>query len=101
MSRNSGFSFNYSIAMSQAIDEFNDSVRYARYWRKIERKFRLRKAFKRKNFSLSFKHAGLFAKIVYDDEFKIEGIAGHYGYEIVDESILPAESIYKFTLKES
>lgn len=101
MSRNGGFCFNYSIAMSQAIDEFNDSVRYARYWHKIERKFRLRKAFKRNNFSLSFKHAGLFAKIVYDDEFKIEGIADHYGYKIVDESILPAESIYKFALKES
>ena len=101
MSRNSGYCLSYSIAMSQAIDELNDSVRYTRYWRKVERKFRFKKAFKRNNFSLSFKHAGLFAKIVYDDESMIEGIARHYGYAVVDEAILPTESIYKFALKES
>ena len=101
MSKNSGYCLSYSIALSQALDEFRNSAKYTHYWHKIERKFRLRKAFKRNNFSLSFKHAGLFAKIVYDDEHEIEIIADHYGYKIVDESILPAESIYKFALKES
>ena len=101
MSRNSGYCLSYSIALNQAWDEFRNSAKYTRYWRKVERKFRLKRTFKRNNFSLSFKHAGLFAKIVYDDESIIEGIARHYGYDVVDEAILPAESIYKFALKES
>lgn len=101
MSRNSGYCLSYSIALSQAWDEFRNSTKYTRYWRKVERKFRLKRALKRNNFSLSFKHAGLFAKIIYDDEFTIERIASHYGYNVVDEAILPTESIYKFALKES
>lgn len=92
---------NYSASLSRAIVDYRRFARYARYWRKVERKFRLKKAMKRDSFTLSFKHASLFADAIYDDEHLIENIANHYGYDMADETLLSTKSIYKFILKKS
>ena len=101
MVKNNGYYLNYLASLDRAISDCNRSIRYTCYWHKVEWRFRLRRAFKRGGFSLSFKHAGLFTDIVYDDERLIENIANHYGYEVADETLLFKKSIYKFILKKS
>ena len=101
MVKNNGYYLNCSASLGRTISDCKRSIRYARYWRKVEWRFRLKRAFKRSSFLLSFKHAGLFTDIIYDDEWLIENIANHYGYDIVDETLLSKKSIYKFTLKKS
>ena len=101
MIKHNRYYLNYSAFFSRTISDCKRSIRYARYWRKVEWRFRLKRAFKRSSFSLSFKHAGLFTDIIYDDERLIENIANHYGYDMVGETLLSKKSIYKFTLKKS
>ena len=101
VAKNSGYYLNYPASLRRMVSDCNRSIRYARYWRKVEWRFRLKRAFKRSSFLLSFKHAGLFTGFIYDDEWLIENIANHYGYDMVDETLLPKKSIYKFALKKS
>lgn len=101
MVKHSSYYINGSASLDRTISDCKRSIRYVRYWRKVEWRFRLKRAFKRSSFSLSFKHAGLFTDIIYDDELLIENIANHYGYDMVDETLLSKKSIYKFTLKKS
>lgn len=101
MVKHNSYYLDYSSSLDSASSDYERSIRYARYWQKVERRFRLKRAFKISSFSMSFKHAGLFSDIIYDDEFLIENIANHYGYDMVDETLLSNKSIYKFTLKKS
>ena len=101
MVKRNSYYLNYSASLDRTTSDYKRSIRYARYWRKAEWRFRLKRAFKRSSFSLSFKHAGLFTDIIYDDEWLIENIANHYGYDMVGETLLSKKSIYKFTLKKS
>ena len=92
MVKNNGYYLNCSASLDRTISDCNRSIRYVHYWRKVEWRFRLKKAFKRNDFSLSFKHTGLFTDIIYDDEWLIENIANHYGYDMVDETLLLKKS---------
>ena len=101
MVKRNSYYLNYSASLGRTTSDYKRSIRYARYWQKVERRFRLKRALKISSFSLSFKHDGLFSDIIYDNEFLIENIANHYGYDMVDETLLSNKSIYKFTLKKS
>ena len=101
MVKHNSYYLDYSSSIDRTFSDYELSIRYARYWRKVEWRFRLKRALKRSSFSLSFKHAGLFSDIIYDNEFLIENIANYYGYDMVDETLLSKKSIYKFTLKKS
>ena len=101
MVKHNSYCLDYSASLDRASSDYEHAIRYERYWRKVERRFRLKRALKRSSFSLSFKHDGLFSDIIYDNEFLIENIANHYGYDMVDETLLSKKSIYKFTLKKS
>lgn len=73
--------------------------RNARYWRKIEWKFRLRRALERPKFELSFKHVP-FLGLIFDNESLIRNIADHYGYYITNKTLSIRENRYEFTAKK-
>lgn len=101
MVKHNSYYLNCSASLGRTISDCKRSIRYAYYWRKVEWRFRLERAFERSNFSLSFKHGWSISDIIYDDEWLIENIANHYGYDMIDETLLSKKSIYKFTLKKS
>ena len=101
MAKRNRYYLNYSASLNRVISDCKQSIKFLCYWHKVEWRFRLKKMMDKTNFTMSFKHASLFTGIIYDDEWRIESIANHYGYDIVDETLLSKKSIYKFTLKKS
>ena len=101
MQRNNRYYLSYSASLKRAFSNFKRSIKSLCYWRKVEWRFRLKKMMRKTDFAISFKHNHLFTDVVYDDEWRIENIANHYGYDMVDEALLPNKSIYKFALKKS
>lgn len=101
MAERNRYYLNYSASLERAFSDFKRSIKSLCYWRKVEWRFRLKKMMGKTNFTMSFKHASLFSDIIRDDEWRIESIANYYGYDMVDETLLPNKSIYKFALKKS
>lgn len=101
MQRNNRYYLSYSASLKRAFSDCKRSIKSLCYWRTVEWRFRLKKMMGKTNFTMAFKHAPLFTGVIYDDEWRIENIANHYGYDMVDEALLSTKSIYKFALKKS
>lgn len=82
----------YSYQEKKVKDTYRKKMRYFRYWRTIEKKFRENT---KEVFSIDFKH-DINSDIVYDNEAMILDIANHYGYEVINEEVRSNKTIYKF-----
>lgn len=79
--------------------EYKRAKRFTRYWRKVERKFRLRRLIGISRFTLKFRHAP-FSGFTFDDEWTIENIANYYDYHIRDEILSGEKSTYMFVSRQ-
>lgn len=77
----------YAEYKRRAKEDYKDSLRYIYVWDEVEKKFSKQH---KNEFQLSFKHPE------FDNELKIEAIAGAYGFKIIDEVLGLNYSTYYF-----
>lgn len=84
---------NYSKIEKDARKKYRNKMKFARYWKSVEDKFR--KMSSKESFSIVFKH-DIEGDINYDNERIIEEISSFYGYVIENEDLKGLKTIYKF-----